>query len=106
MTHYPADEARAAREPRPSRTDAALDAGYSPHRDDNAPIPAHLRLAPDDPWMQALDAAYADVRADRCAVCHTTVDLDWSAEVCEHDVVTCGACDVTYACTSCREEGA
>lgn len=40
--------------------EAAEMRGFDPCPDDNAPIPAHMRLDPDDPWQTALDAAYAE----------------------------------------------
>ena len=40
-------------------------------------------------------------RLDHCQVCHTGVDLDWSAYVCEHGVAFCGGCESYLACREC-----
>lgn len=40
-------------------------------------------------------------RLDRCGVCRTTVDLDWSAHVCPHGALTCEGCESYLGCEEC-----
>lgn len=95
------------REQRPGRWERATDAGYEPHHDDAAPLAAHLKLAADDPWMKALEESRARVIAfgnpAMCSVCRMGVDLDWSADVCEHNVVVCESCTFVDGCAECAE---
>ncbi|WP_159083924.1 hypothetical protein [Nocardioides terrigena] len=97
--------------PRPGRIERAIDGGYEASADDLAPVAAHLRLDPSDPWMVALEASRAQVlmfgNPDRCCVCNTSLDLNWSADVCEHDRAFCSECTFVDGCAECAEmEGA
>lgn len=50
------------------RVEAAEARGYDPHPDDTAPVPDHLVLPPEHPWMVALEASKAEVAAARDGV--------------------------------------
>lgn len=49
--------------PRLGRIERAIEGGYEASADDLAPVAAHLRLDPSDPWMRALEASRAQVLA-------------------------------------------
>ena len=91
--------------PRPGRLERALDAGYEPRADDLAPVPAHLQLAPEDPWMIALAASRAQVLAwgltsCRHPACHTSLG-EWDVTYCPHDKPFCEGCAWEDGCPEC-----
>lgn len=107
-----AEWADAARDmPHLSRRDLAHAAGFDPHRDDNAPRPAHLDLAADDPWMVALTASVVEARALE-AVCEPCADNS-RCDTCQDRMCAemgpepraCGltCCDCPCDCQGCRD---
>jgi hypothetical protein len=96
--------------PRPGRLERAIDGGYTACASDLAPVAAHLRLAPEDPWMVALQMAAVQAHevtcedcGRRCDSCDERMCATWGPEPeprCPAHP-TCTACAEMPSCMDC-----